>query len=280
MATIKTFNITQVGLDSVNFTHSANNYTYTKTDGSDFKRTKERRTENLSWKFSTIGGDSSSIGGDPQTSTCSYARGGSGNDTYLLTAVLTTNYTITKHDWKLVKTSYKTFETDQGQSYSDFTKTSKTEYEFMEKDESGYAYEVREYSWATKSKDEGIQTSTGQINFYPHPAKFTFNNCIPGEPWKIEDGINSLITNITDFQGQAQQRKNWKYQSSQAKCPSFFNDDNIMTRNQMNAVYRYVKETSGNVEEFEKEDKNRNPIYHPISAKMFNDLADIINEKT
>lgn len=273
MATIKTFNITAVKLDKVEFTYSPEYNVYTKTDGSTYNRTEKKRTEEISWEFSTVGGKS-------ETSPCSYTRGGGGNDTYSLTAVLKTEYTITEYGWKLEKTSYKTFETDQGRSYSNFTKTSKTEYEFMEKDESGYAYRVLEYSWAVTDKDTDIQTSTSYVNFYPHPAKFAFNNCIPGEPWKIEDGINSLITNITEFQGQAQQRKNWKYQSSQAKCPSFFNSDNIMTRNQMNAVYRYVKETGSNVEEFKKEDKKGNRIYHPISAKMFNDLADIINENT
>lgn len=111
--------------------------------------------------------------------------------------------------------------------------------------------------------DTYVEESSEKI-FYTQPEKFVFINCESGKQWLVENGINSLITNIEDFADAATAWKKWKNQSSQSSCPSFFSNDKI-TATQMNAVYQYV----GLSEKWNSGDQ--------ISAAMFNNLANQIN---
>lgn len=283
MAEIKTFSIELVEIDTVSYNYSYTPGSYTNRDGSGYNRITKEKTEKVSWFFSTTGGSSA-------TSPCSYTRGGSGTTTYNLTATLTTEYTIKTYGWKYVTTHYNEESYIQLEDDEVELESIKMKYFFrgssITNGKTIYYYDINEYSWSEMEPSTGTSTDTKTITFYPHPAKFTFTNCVQGGRWLVEEGIKkTLITNITDFQGQAQQRKNWKHQLEEGfsvykACPSFF-DDNVITRDQMNAVYRYVmemKETEEKYKEFEADGKT--PIYHKISAAMFNDLADRINEKT
>lgn len=99
-------------------------------------------------------------------------------------------------------------------------------------------------------------------DIYPRPANFTFNNCESGKQWKVDEGINSLITNIQDFYLYATQWKSWKQQSAANQCSQF---DSPISAARMNEISNYVG-ASGSYSQGDK-----------VSAAMFNNLASAIN---
>ncbi len=124
-------------------------------------------------------------------------------------------------------------------------------------------YEWPEWTdnWIIVSSNESVTQTVG--TYYKSPAKFDFENCVSGRQWRVDDGINSLITNINSFSAYATQWKAWKYQSNpSSSCPNF---DSPLSADNLNDIYDYVERT----EEFKPGD--------PISAAMFNNLADAIN---
>lgn len=125
------------------------------------------------------------------------------------------------------------------------------------------AIENRGINW---NLEQTAILTTESLSFYPRPISFTFTNCSSGKTWDTSKGINSLIINITDFQKYAQQWKAWKYQTSSGTCSSFFDSNNRLAASNLKSVYTYV----GSSITCKTGDK--------ISAKMFNDLANIINQ--
>lgn len=120
-----------------------------------------------------------------------------------------------------------------------------------------YSYYFSTSSWSKSSS----------FSFYAPPSNFTFTNCATGKQWKIDAGLNSLITNISDFPLHAQKYKQWEHQTSQSACPSFFpsGSGSKLTATNLNAVYNYVKGT----QPYSAGTK--------ISAEMFNALASATN---
>lgn len=116
-------------------------------------------------------------------------------------------------------------------------------------------------NWIIVSENESVTQTVG--TYYKSPAKFDFKNCERGKQWRVDAGINSLITNINSFPDYATQWKAWKDQPNlSSPCPSF---DSPLSANNLNSIYAYVRKTG-----------NFNPG-DPISAAMFNSLADVIN---
>lgn len=267
MAIIDTFKIISVTKSQVNFSYSYKSEAF--DDGPSYDE-EFREESGFSWNFSTVGGTSSS-------SPCNYTMGGAGNDTYALKATLTYNYSIGKYIYssdpsssKIAYFGYKLSNAEREQEFTTYkitySRSSSNDIEDTEGNIIYYAYIKRTYETEKKYNGTNLSTSTSTtLNFYPHPATFTFANCVSGKTWKIDDGLDSLITNINNFQKQAQQWKSWKGQFSAAACPDFSDSSNYITAAQMNAVYTYV---------------NKGTPWSPgdqISAAMFNDLATAIN---
>ena len=267
MATIGTFTITSVVKSQVNFSYSYKSEAF--DDGPNYGR-EFREESGFSWSFSTTGGTSTS-------SPCNYTMGGTGNNTYALKATLTYKYSIGTYIYssnasssELVYFRYRLDDEDKEEEFTThkitYSRSSSDDIEDSEGNIAYYAYIERIYETIKKYNGTNLSTSTSKtLNFYPHPATFTFTNCAPGKTWNIANGLDSLITNINDFQKQAQQWKSWKGQSSATACPNFSDSSNYITAAQMNAVYTYV---------------NKGAPWSPgdqISAAMFNDLATAIN---
>lgn len=140
------------------------------------------------------------------------------------------------------------------------------EFQFELSESGGYRYWYRVYKiiyiqdWILYNENQFTITKT--FTYYKSPATFNFENCESGKQWRVDYGINSLITNINSFPAYATQWKAWKYQSNPSSCPSF---DSPLSANNLNQIYTYVGLT-GN---FSSGD--------PISADMFKGLANAIN---
>lgn len=127
----------------------------------------------------------------------------------------------------------------------------------------GYYYQVvQTITNYTTTSSTLTQTLSGNDILYPRPANFTFNNCESGKQWKVDEGINSLITNIQDFYLYATQWKSWKQQSAASQCSQF---DSPISAVRMNEINNYVG-ASGSYSQGDK-----------VSAVMFNNLASAIN---
>lgn len=115
-------------------------------------------------------------------------------------------------------------------------------------------------SWETVSSNNALTQTVG--TYYKSPKNFTFNHCSSGQKWKVNEGLQSLITNIYDFSDYATQWKAWDTQSSVSSCPNF-NRGNLSASN-LNSIYNYVNGTSpyssGEI----------------VAASMFNNLASAI----
>lgn len=141
------------------------------------------------------------------------------------------------------------------------------DFQFESIESGGYRYWYKVYEiiyiqdWILYNENEFSITKT--FIYYKSPAAFNFENCVSGKQWRVDSGINSLITNINSFPAYATQWKAWKDQPNlSSPCPSF---DSPLSANNLNSIYAYVGKT-----------ENFNPG-DPISAAMFNDLADAIN---
>ena len=141
------------------------------------------------------------------------------------------------------------------------------EFQFELSESGGYRYWYRVYKiiyiqdWILYNENQFTITKT--FIYYKSPAAFSFENCVSGKQWRVDSGINSLIRNINSFPAYATQWKAWKDQPNlSSPCPNF---DSPLSANNLNQIYTYV-EQPGN---FKSGD--------PISAAMFNDLADAIN---
>lgn len=135
--------------------------------------------------------------------------------------------------------------------------------------ETKYEYQVEKYTWKSKRITKTTLYDNKTDYYYPHPASFSFTNCVAGNKWRIDEGINSLITNINSFQGYAKQRMAWKGQATAEldDCPSLFNSDNRISAVQLNAVYKYLGKTTS----YQSGEK--------LSAAMLTGIADLINDK-
>lgn len=258
MATINNFKITSVNKNQVNFFYNYEEDTWdVKTYGGTF-----RDESSYGWTFSTTGGSSSS-------SPCNYTPSGEGALTYTLKAILSYYYNEGYYDWE--RDSYKKYYDQLRVPNNNSGGTWKVEYvvDYWWIDEAGVRYyDYTEYYYTLKKiyqANNKLEQKEMSVTFYPHPAEFTFTGCTSGARWKIDDGLDSLITNIEEFQPRAQQWKSWKNQSAAGTCPSFANSEGYLAASSMNSVYNYVgKGTPWKVGD-------------EISAAMFNDLATAIN---
>ena len=109
------------------------------------------------------------------------------------------------------------------------------------------------------------------FSFYTHPKEFSFGDkCKPNEQWQVDKGINSLLTNMLEFQGYATQWKYWKIQNDTGSfgnvtidpCPNW---DSPLSAKRLTSIYNYL----GNSTTYVSGTK--------ISAAMFNNLATLIN---
>ena len=137
-----------------------------------------------------------------------------------------------------------------------------------------YIYGVYEvigvYPWQDDS--EGWQEGRHELSFsfYTHPKEFIFNNCESNKQWQVDKGINSLLTNMLEFQGYATQWKYWKIQNDTGSfgnvatdpCPNW---DSPLSAKCLTSIYNYL----GNSTTYVSGTK--------ISAAMFNNLAALIN---
>lgn len=116
-------------------------------------------------------------------------------------------------------------------------------------------------SWSTVSSKSVTQTAG---TYYKSPANFTFNNCSSGQKWKVNDGLQSLITNIYDFTDYATQWRYWMEQSNlSGPCPAWAKGP--LTANNLNSIHDYV--VTGKTYSSKQ----------TVSADMFNSLATKIN---
>lgn len=123
-----------------------------------------------------------------------------------------------------------------------------------------------QWSWYTYSRtviEYGSRTAT--LTIYTPPLNFSFLNCASGNTWKVEDGLQSLITNIKDFQTYATIKKKWLAQSDNVStCPSWASP---LTAENINSLYAYV----GGSSSYSAGDT--------ITAAMFNNLAAALNAR-
>lgn len=228
--------------------------------------------EGHTWSFKTSTGQTSTASTTATGGSCQYSRGGEGTTQYKITGTL--SYTKINKEWQreFQNWDFKTY------SYAEYgygtqeivSGSSITIYEYYGRQEDAwgnytYIYYVQYYKLVYKETGREELEISKSFNFYPHPAEFKFTGCTSGASWKIDDGLDSLITNIEEFQPQAQQWKSWKNQSAAGTCPSFANSEGYLAASSMNSVYNYV----GKGTPWEVGDE--------ISAAMFNDLATAIN---
>lgn len=122
-----------------------------------------------------------------------------------------------------------------------------------------------------KSGEDTVYTNitTNQESFYAPPPKFKFNNAVKGMTWKVEDGINSKIDNITDFTNYATQYKMFLMQSETVEtCESMFDENNRMAAYKLNNIVNYLtngKEQGG----YNKGDK--------VAESIFRRLEKLVN---
>lgn len=275
MATIDTFSI-----DKNNTTKSLNkvyfNLQFSSSSSKPPVTSGEGATgyseEGHTWSFETSTGQASTALATAISGSCQYTRGGKGTTQYKITGTL--SYTKINKKWQrefldwdyaiydYAKYGYSVYEKVSGKSITVY------EYYDRQEDESGnytYIYYVEYYELVYKETSREELEVSKSFYFYPHPVEFKFIGCTSGASWKIDDGLNSLITNIEEFYSQAQQWKSWKNQSAAGACPSFANSEGYLAANSMNSVYNYV----GKGTPWESGDE--------ISAAMFNDLATAIN---
>ena len=137
-----------------------------------------------------------------------------------------------------------------------------------------YVYDVYEvigvYPWQNDSEGWLEGRDELSFSFYTHPKEFIFNNCESNKQWQVDKGINSLLTNMLEFQGYATQWKYWKIQNDTKTfgnvaidpCPNW---DSPLSANRLTSIYNYL----GNSTTYVSGTK--------ISAAMFNNLAALIN---
>lgn len=275
MATIDTFSI-----DKNNTTKSLNkvyfNLQFSSSSSKPPVTSGEGATgyseEGHTWSFVTSTGQASTALATAISGSCQYTRGGEGKTQYKITGTL--SYTKINKEWqrKFVDWDYVIYDhAEYGYGIREIVSgNSITVYEYYDRheDELGnytYIYYVEYYELVYKETSREELEVSKSFNFYPHPAEFKFTGCTSGATWKIDDGLNSLITNIEEFQPQAQQWKSWKNQSAASACPSFANSEGYLAALSMNSVYNYV----GKGTPWKSGDE--------ISAAMFNDLAAAIN---
>ena len=208
---------------------------------------------------------------NPTSSTTTCPHGARGKDAaQTVTATLSYSYKTVKRKYHEAHwgswTTYATSSAQEKPTVPDDTST--TEYRVIgsagawKKQRRYYYDEYYSYYWSDPSNG----SVSKNFSFYAPPEAFSFTNCEKGKTWLVSEGINkNLITNLTNFQAVAKRWKQWKNQkSSQDNCPSF---DSPLSAKTMNSIYTYMDLTSN----FKTGDK--------ISAKMFNDLADKINNR-
>ena len=275
MATINTFSINKnKTISSLNtvyfnlrFSPSSSNPPITSGEGA-----TGYSEEGHTWSFEASTGQTSTASAAATSGSCQYTRGGEGTTQYKITGIL--SYIKINKEWQR-EFQYRDFEiydyAEYGYGvYEKVSGSSITVYEYYERREDAlgnytYVYYVEYYRLVYKETDREESEVSKSFNFYPHPTEFKFTGCTSGASWKIDDGLDSLITNIEKFQPQAQQWKSWKNQSAAGTCPSFANSEGYLAASSMNSVYNYVgKGTPWKVGD-------------EISAAMFNDLATAIN---
>ena len=117
-------------------------------------------------------------------------------------------------------------------------------------------------SWEAVSSNNTLTQTVG--TYYKSPASFTFNNCSSGQQWKVNDGLQSLITNIYDFPDYATQWRYWIEQSNlSGPCPIWTKGS--LTASNLNSIHDYV--VTGKTYSSKQ----------IVSADMFNSLATKIN---
>lgn len=229
----------------------------------------EREEYNFQWEFSV---DSFTAYGSDTSgkTTLNYSQcvpSSTTSESKTVSVKLTYEYRFGKEDWVEYNTGKVGFLEDKGNSFKETDGDYREVYTFYGtsgKDPIFYNYKISYQHWEMKWTEPITNTLNSNLSFYPHQTYFTFNNCFSGQQWQVDKGLNSLITNIQEFQNYATQWKSWKNQSPQAACPSFF-ASNILTAAQLNSVYAYVKGASP---------WNAGDV---VSAAMFNDLATTIN---
>lgn len=128
-------------------------------------------------------------------------------------------------------------------------------------------YREKEYDWSAWTSwsivsSKSVTQTAG--TYYKSPANFTFNNCSSGQKWKVNDGLQSLITNIYDFTDYATQWRYWMEQSNlSGPCPAWAKSS--LTANNLNSIHDYV--VTGKTYSSKQ----------IVSADMFNSLATKIN---
>lgn len=296
MGVIENFDILSVGVSSVKITMTRNivvsdrystydvieNY---KETGETFFKKVDDQEQNTFYRLVSNNKDTGyhkfTETDGTQIATISYSQGGTGNTTSTVTLYMYYETVHKNYGWGTPKIDE--IESSYSQKTGTKTQNSSTKVR-VEKNgwtdtpptnEYGkeiYKYKIYTYTW----RDTGTSTSessevSSSKTFYPHPASFSFINCTAGNKWRVDEGINSLITNINSFQGYAKQRMAWKKWpepiSNLEDCPSLFNSDKKISAAQLNAVYEYLGKTTS----YQSGEK--------LSAAMLNGIADLINDK-
>jgi hypothetical protein len=210
MATINTFSINKNNtISSLNtvyfnlqFSPGGSNPPITSGEGAT-GYSEERHT----WSFETSTGQTSTASATANSGSCQYTRGGEGTTQYKITGTL--SYTKINKKWQreLQDWDYEIYDyAKYGYgAYEIVSESSITVYKYYERleDESGnytYIYYVEYYRLVYKETSREKLKVSKSFYFYPHPAEFEFTGCTSGAIWKIDDGLDSLITNINDFQ--------------------------------------------------------------------------------
>lgn len=92
-------------------------------------------------------------------------------------------------------------------------------------------------SWTPEYTKEDMS-----VDFYPRPKEFYFINCEPGKQWRVDLGLQTLITNIYEFQEYANQWQAWKKQEEYSNTPSF---DSPLSAANINSIYSSLGHSGG-----------------------------------
>lgn len=246
------------------------NYTLNYSSGSSSSGVKPNKDTYGNTYYSNVS-ISVACNGNTTSSTTTCPHGARGKDAaQTVTATLSYSYKTVDREWNSGHwTAWYTYSTSTAQEKPSVpSNTSTTQYRVIgssgdwEKQKRTYNSGYYSYYWSDPSNG----SVSKNFSFYAPPEAFSFTNCEKGKTWLVSEGINkNLITNLTNFQAVAKRWKQWKNQkSSKDNCPSF---DSPLSAKTMNSIYTYMDLTSN----FKTGDK--------ISAKMFNDLADKINNR-
>ena len=93
------------------------------------------------------------------------------------------------------------------------------------------------YKWKVSDSNE---VSSSAYTCYGRPNSWSFSYSNTNYTWIVDKGIQTLITNITEFPGAATKYKNWLDQKNSTSCGTLFDSNNDLSASKINSALSYL----------------------------------------